>query len=338
VACELLETPNLIQRKKSRESEIQASTLPHFFSANTVGCVYHLHLLHNSRMMKELILNADDFGMTLGINEGIIRAHRDGTLTSTTLMANAQAFDDAVTRVRANPALGVGCHLVLIGGRAVAPLDEVASLVDESGNLPQGLGTFVARVSAGLIRQQDIEREFRAQIDKVRATGIEPSHLDSHKHTHAHPRVMESLARVARASGIARIRKPFEAFRDSWTTTRIEGVGASTQLMASAAAQIAAPMFETISREYNLRSPDHFLGVAMTGQISSTVLRRMVDTLPDGSTEIMLHPGICDADLAKTGSRLQRERQTELESLLDPELKRILVEQGVRLISYRELN
>jgi chitin disaccharide deacetylase len=288
--------------------------------------------------MKELILNADDFGLTLGVNEGIIRAHRDGILTSTTLMANAPRFGDAVERARMNPSLGVGVHLVLVGGRAAAPVEQVASLVDENGELPHSLGTFVARVSAGLISQEHIERELLAQIEKVRASGIEPTHLDSHKHTHAHPQVMESMARVARECGIERIRKPFEALRDSWNCTRIEGVGGATQLMATATTQISAPRFEIVSREYKLRSPHRFLGVAMTGQISSKVLRRMIDTLVDGSTEIMLHPGMCDQELAGTGSRLQMHRQTELEALLDPELKRVVAERGIRLISYRELD
>ncbi|HUJ32253.1 MAG TPA: ChbG/HpnK family deacetylase [Candidatus Acidoferrum sp.] len=288
--------------------------------------------------MKELILNADDFGLTSGVNEGIVRAHRDGILTSATLMANAPAFDDAVARARASHSLGVGCHLVLVGGRAVAPAAEIRSLVDADGRLPSTLSAFVAKVSAGLIRQRHIEREFRAQIEKIRATGIEPTHLDTHKHTHAHPRVMMALARVAREVGITRVRNPFETLGDAWTAMRTDGVGASTQLTAVAMARVAAPCFRAISREYGLRSPDRFLGVAMTGRIGSPVLRRMIATLRDGHTEIMLHPGICDRDLANTGSRLQQQRQTELEALLDPGLRGILAEQDVRLISYRELN
>jgi chitin disaccharide deacetylase len=288
--------------------------------------------------MKELILNADDFGMTPGVNEGIIRAHRDGTLTSATLMANADAFDDAVTRARATPSLGVGCHLVLVGGRSVAPPDKVRSLVDDDGLLPQTLPKFVARASAGLIRRRDIERELRAQIEKIRAAGIEPTHLDTHKHTHAHPRVMQALARVARDTGITRVRNPFESVRDAWITTRAERSGGSAQLIAAAAAQISAPSFAAISRKYNLRSPENFLGVAMTGQMTSAVVRRMIDTLPDGCTEIMFHPGIYDADLVASGSRLQQQRQTELETLLDPELKSIFLKQGIHLISYRGLN
>ena len=289
--------------------------------------------------MKELILNADDFGMTLGINEAIIRAHREGILTSTTLMANAAAFDDAIERARANPSLGVGVHLVLVGGGPpVARAEEVSSLLEDTGELPRSLGTFVARVSTGRMRQEHIERELRAQIEKVRAAGIEPTHLDSHKHSHAHPRVMESVARVARDCGILRIRKPFENLRDSWNSTRIEGVGGLTQLMGAAAAQIAVPRFVTISREYGLKSPDRLLGLATTGQISSAVLRSLIDRVEEGTTEIMMHPGICDDDLAKSGSRLQMQRQTELEALLDPEQKRVVSARGIRLISYRELN
>ena len=175
--------------------------------------------------MKKLILNADDFGMTRGVNEGIVRAHREGILTSTTLMANGDAFDDAVERARENPELGVGCHMVLVGGKCVAPRESVASLVDASGTLPDSLPLFVARISSGMIRGEEIERELRAQIAKIRAAGIEPTHLDTHKHTHAHPRVMEVLGKVAKECGIMRVRKPIEDLRDSWETSKAGRAG-----------------------------------------------------------------------------------------------------------------
>jgi chitin disaccharide deacetylase len=288
--------------------------------------------------MKKVILNADDFGLTSGVNEGIIRAHRNGILTSTTVMANGEAFAGAAEQARRNPSLGVGVHLVLVGGRAVARREEIRSLVDENGELPRSLGMFVTRVTAGLIRPEHIEGELRAQIGKVRAAGIEPTHLDSHKHTHAHPRVMESVARVASQSGIKRIRKPFEALRDSWSLSEIESVAAVTQLAGALAAQISSSSFASISRKYGLRSPDHFLGLSVTGQINRTRLHRMIETLSDGCTEIMLHPGICDDDLGRTGSRLQMHRQTEMEALLDPSIQGILNKQGVQLITYGELD
>lgn len=289
--------------------------------------------------MKQLILNADDFGMTRGVNEGIIRAHREGVLTSTTLMANGPEFHDAVASAKLNPTLGVGCHLVLVGGPAVAPKEKISSLADQNGNLPHSLGLFVARLTAGLIRSKAIEREMRAQIEKIRAAGIEPTHLDTHKHTHAHPKVMESLARVGKALGITRVRKPVENLRDSWQSTRADENSSHTlELLAAGAARTVTPWFQAIVRNYGLLTPDNFLGLAMTGSLGPAALRRMIDTLPDGSTEIMLHPGICDDDLANSGSRLQMHRNTEMSALLDPAVKSAVVERDIRLISYRELN
>lgn len=291
--------------------------------------------------MKHLILNADDFGMTLGVNQGIIRAHRDGILTSATLMANGLAYDDAVVQAKTVPELGVGCHLVLIGGKAVAPLKQVKSLADADGNLPQSLPSFVARLSAGLIRTGAIEHEFRAQIEKIRSSGIAVTHLDTHKHTHAHPKVMEALARVAKQLGITRIRKPMENLRDSWRTTRsarADGTGHTAELVAAAAARAVTPWFKAISRKYGLRSPDHFLGLAMTGSLGPAPLRRMIETLPDGSTEIMLHPAVRDDALAQSGSRLQMQRELELQALIDPGVKSALAERDIRLITYGELN
>ncbi len=288
--------------------------------------------------MKQLILNADDFGMTRGVNDAILRAYQEGILTSATLMANGDAFEDAAERALTNPRLGVGCHLVLVGGKSVAPAEEVASLADPDGSLPKTLGALVARVSCGLIRAKHIEREFRAQIDKVRAAGIEPTHLDTHKHTHAHPGVMEALGKVAHATGILRVRMPFESIRDSWWTTQGQQKRSAGQLAAAATARTVKPLFRAICRKYGLRTPDRFLGLAVTGQLGAAALRQMIDGVTEGSTEIMLHPGVYDDDLAKSGSRLQMERQRELEGLLNPELKVVLDAQDIRLISFRELN
>ena len=132
--------------------------------------------------MKTLIVNADDFGLTPGVNEGILRAFREGILTSTTLMANAPAFDDAVARTREHPDIDVGCHLVLVGGKSVAPPEEIPSLAKRNGDLPNTLFELVCRLWGGLVVEADIEREFRAQIERVIAAGITPSHLDTHKH------------------------------------------------------------------------------------------------------------------------------------------------------------
>lgn len=287
--------------------------------------------------MKQLILNADDFGLTRGVNEGIVRAHRDGILTSTTLMAGGRAFDDAVARSKAAPNLGVGCHLVLVGGRAISPPEEIPSLADASGNFPPTLPQFVAKVSSGAVRPTDIERELRAQIEKIRCAGIEPTHVDTHKHTHVHPVVMNVLGRVAREMGITRVRRPAEELAASWETQSATGRSWS-RLASAAAVRAATPWFQSLARKYDLLSPGHFLGLAMTGRLSAAALRQLIETLPEGSTEIMLHPGVCDADLARTGSRLQQERQLEMEALLAPEVRGAAERNGVRLITYRDLN
>jgi hopanoid biosynthesis associated protein HpnK len=283
--------------------------------------------------MKQLIVNADDFGLTCGVNQGIIRAHREGILTSTTLMAAAGAFDHAVALALANPELGVGCHLVLVGGKAVAPSEEIPSLADQNGNLPSSLALFAARVSLGRVSPSEIERELRAQIEKIRRAGIEPSHVDTHKHTHVHPVVMEAVGKVVRDYGIKRVRNPIESLRDSWN-----GVGLSTRLVPAGVVRVIGRRFREISARYGLVSPDHFLGLARTGQLGPEALRRMIEALPEGQTEIMLHPGVCDDDLARTGSRLQGQRQLELDGLLDADVKRTVEKEGILLISYCGLN
>jgi len=283
--------------------------------------------------MKQLIVNADDFGLTRGVNQGIIRAHREGILTSATLMATAPAFEHAVALALANPGLGVGCHLVLVGGKAVAPPQEISSLADSDGRLPVSLSGFAARVSAGTIRPADIERELRAQIEKIRGAGIQPSHVDTHKHTHVHPIVMEIIARIVPDYGIRRVRNPIESLRDSWN-----GVGLSTRLAPAGVVRVVGRNFHESAARHGLRSPDHFLGLARTGQLGPEALRRVIEQLPEGSTEIMVHPGVCDEDLARTGSRLQAQRQLELDGLLDAAVKRTVEKEGIRLISFCGLN
>jgi hopanoid biosynthesis associated protein HpnK len=288
--------------------------------------------------MKKLILNADDFGLTRGVNEGIIRAHREGILTSATLMACGPAFDHAVELAKQSPTLGVGCHLVLVGGSAVAPLEEVSSLAGKDGRLPESLPVFVTRLTSGSIRSNEIETELRAQILKIRGAGIEPTHLDTHKHTHAHPAVMEALGRVAEELGIRRVRKPIENLRDSWESSRGEYTGVWKELVGAAAVRSVAPQFYSACRRHRLQFPDFFLGLAMTGQLGPEALRRMLGAVQEGNTEIMLHPGVCDSDLEKLGTRLLYQRESELQALVDPAVKSAVEELGIRLINYGGLN
>jgi hopanoid biosynthesis associated protein HpnK len=287
--------------------------------------------------MMDLIVNGDDFGLTRGVNAGIIQAFREGILTSATLMANGPAFEDAVELGRANPQLGVGIHLCLVSGPAVASAKDIPALADRDGQLPKTLFVLLTRLSGGWIPTRQIEREFRAQIQRVLDAGIRPSHLDTHKHTHTHPRVMEALGRVANEFGIRNVRKPFEDFRTA-LGSHTDGHTNTRQVISAVAAGTAAPLFRLLVRSYGLRTPDHFFGLTTTGRLSSKELLQLLELLPPGTSELMCHPGVCDEELEKSPTRLKRERQIELEALTDPDVRRAAEKRGIRLICYEELN
>lgn len=216
----------------------------------------------------------------------------------------------------------------------MAPVREISSLVDSEGRLPSSLHSFVRRVSSGSVKMTHIEAELRAQIAKIRNAGIEPTHFDTHKHTHVHPKVMEALGRVAEETGIYRVRKPIENLRKTWATGSAR---AAKQLVAASVVRAISPRFDSLARKYKLRTPDHFLGLGLTGRLGPEALLRLIGTLTRGDTEIMLHPGVCDADLVGTGSRLQNQRELEMQALLDPNVKRAIAARGIALITYRDL-
>jgi predicted glycoside hydrolase/deacetylase ChbG (UPF0249 family) len=162
--------------------------------------------------MKRLIINADDFGFTKGINAGIVRAHRTGIVTSTTLMANGEAFEEAIDLAQANPSLGVGCHLSIVGGDPVAPKSQIKSLLETDGELPPTLTRLALKLARRSVRHEEIVIEFRAQLERITRRGIKLTHLDTHKHSHTQPQVMRALAVVAAEFGIKCVRNPFEHF------------------------------------------------------------------------------------------------------------------------------
>jgi chitin disaccharide deacetylase len=286
--------------------------------------------------MMDLIVNGDDFGLTHGVNVGIVQAFREGILTSATLMANGPAFGHAVDLARANPGLGVGVHLCLVGGHAVASPQEIPALADHDGQLPKNLFVLMTRLSSGWIPTRQIEREFRAQIQRVLDAGIRPSHMDTHKHTHAHPRVMEALGRVANEFGIRGVRKPFEDLRTA-LGSHTDGHANTRQVISAVAAGTAAPLFRMLVRSYGLQTPDHFFGLSTTGQLCSEELLQVFELLPPGISELMCHPGVCDEELEKYPTRLKRERQLELEALIDPNVRTAAEKRGIRLICYEQL-
>ena len=155
--------------------------------------------------MRRLIVNADDFGFTTDVNTGIIEAHERGILTAATLMANGPTFEHAVELARRNPALDVGCHLVLVG--------VARSVAEPNWELPRTVPQLLWRLCNG--SRGWIERELESQVEKILRAGMEPSHLDTHKHTHLAPPVLEAVCRVAERFSIPWVRRPFDLDRKS---------------------------------------------------------------------------------------------------------------------------
>ncbi|MFZ3201286.1 MAG: ChbG/HpnK family deacetylase [Candidatus Acidiferrales bacterium] len=291
--------------------------------------------------MKRLIVNADDFGITRGVNRGILQSHREGIVTSATIMAGGDAFEDAVETARANPSLGVGVHIVLTGGRSVAPPEKIGSLTGREGRLPRSISRLLYKWHAGLIRRQDIENEMRAQIAKVVDAGIKPTHLDTHKHAHCHPSIMKALATVAKEFGITRVRMPFEdsrAFSSRAARSSKDARRPISRRLFILASRAARPAFRGIIRKNHLHAPAHFFGFAATGRLDSDAILHILRNLPEGTSELVCHPGICDADLRLQPTRLLEHRQAELAALTDTLTRKAIVAEDVRLINYSDLN
>jgi predicted glycoside hydrolase/deacetylase ChbG (UPF0249 family) len=202
--------------------------------------------------------------------------------------------------------------------------------------LPATLTKLVIKIARGNVPVDEIARELSAQVRRVSNSGIAITHLDSHKHSATHPRVMEALARVAREFGIQCVRNPFESIfagrRDSqlkWAYVK--------QFALSTAIAPAAIEFTRIAREHALKAPDRFIGVKLTGLLDTAAIRSMMESLRGGVTELMCHPGLNDDDLAKARTRLTDSRERELEAVSDSSLRDLARELGIELISYREL-
>jgi hopanoid biosynthesis associated protein HpnK len=290
--------------------------------------------------VRRLIINADDFGLTVGVNRAIVEAHERGVVTSATMMANGQAFDDASRLAQSRPRLGVGSHIVLVDGAPLLDQTAVRSLLDRGSNssgnphFREGIARFGALAMLGRLDESEIEAEATAQIRKLQAAGITVTHLDSHKHTHLFPRVLRPLLRAAANCGVRAIRNPFE---------RIQG----SQLAASPSLwrrwtevgilRSLARQFREAVQEAGISTPDGTLAIVATGSLNEHLLRLMVENLPDGTWELVCHPGYNDADLRGLRTRLRESRELELRILTSSSTRDLLAANGVEVISYREL-
>jgi predicted glycoside hydrolase/deacetylase ChbG (UPF0249 family) len=273
-------------------------------------------------MPARLILNADDFGLTRGINRAIGELHSAGAISSTTLMASGAAFDDAVEVARAQPTLGVGCHIVLTDGAPVSPPGSIRSLMGADGiNFRPSLVDFVQALLLGRIKEEEVAREALAQIEKLQCAGIHPTHLDTHKHAHLFPSIARPLLQVAERCGIRAIRNPFEP---EWSLALNHGGHA--RRLAIRLIGLLRPRFEAHAqlRDRRVLTTDGTVAISATGQLNAATLGEILHALPaDGTYEICCHPGYNDGELDRVATRLRAHREVEREALLS-EIPKVL--------------
>lgn len=258
-----------------------------------------------------VVVNADDFGLHGAVNRGICQAHLEGVVTSTSLMACGQAFDDALERLRVCPHLGVGIHLTLVEERPVAPVEKIPSLVDRNGVMFRTYGKVARGWLAGRIRECDVRYELEAQIKRVLESGIRPSHLDSHQHVHCLPGVWRIALDFARKYAIPYVRVP--AFDSLWaeaTTPMLPLIRAGVNLMAK---------LRRRADVHPVRFAEHVKGFSYSGRMTTSRVLAILQTLKPGLTEVMVHPGVPNEDLrGRYRAWGDFNWVTELTTLTDP--------------------
>jgi len=288
--------------------------------------------------MRNLIVNADDLGWTAGVNRGIAEAHRHGIVTSTSLLANGSAFADGVKTASELPGLGVGVHLNLSDGAPIAPAERVKSLLNEDGEFAGGPESLLMRLTTQSLQAKEVEREWDAQIEKVRGAGIRPTHLDGHKHVQMLPGLFGIALRLAKRHGIAAVRVSHEAspLRTALSDgNESSGVTLKQGVQARGLKLLARDAREMADRA-GISTADYFCGIAQTGVLTKAGVQKLLSSLPEGTTELMCHPGYADEELRKSHTRLQESRQTELEILTEQAIRKSVAELGIRLINYEQ--
>jgi hopanoid biosynthesis associated protein HpnK len=288
--------------------------------------------------VRRLIVNADDFGFTSGVNRAIVEAHSSGIVTSSTLMANGPAFAEAVQLAKTVPGLSVGCHLVLIDGDPVSPAERLPSLTEQSSpSFRDGLKTFAARALAGRMNADEIAAEAIAQIRKLQSAGIVVTHFDTHKHTHLFPKILRPLLRAAAACGVRAVRNPFGPRFPLRSSQLLARPGLWTRWAEVRVLRRFAGKFREAVNHEGFVTTDGTLGIEVTGALDETLFQGIARNIPEGTWEFVCHPGYNDRDLQAARTRLRQSREEELRVLTLPAAGSLLAHEGIELISYRDL-
>lgn len=286
--------------------------------------------------MKYLTVNADEFGLTDKINEAILRAHKEGIVTSTTLMVNTKAFKYAARIAEFNPSLEVGLHLNLTFGK---PISRAASLIDEKG-LFFNRKQFLLRLFLNKVNSEDIEDELNAQIDKFTSSGLELFHIDSHQHIHLHPKLMGIFIKIAKKNNVV-IRCPKDRILYQPTNlidfVRIIFKG---HFIKRIVIIYFCKRLKSLAKKEGVIITDNFISphsVYRGGQeVSGKTFLTILDSIKDGYTELMCHPGKVDAELMGI-SRYTLQREDELNAIISRDLKKKIDKKQIKLIGFKKI-
>lgn len=282
--------------------------------------------------MKQLIVNADDFGLHPLINAGIIKGHQEGFITSTSLMPSAPCWQDAVRLAKENPRLGIGVHLTLVGSvPSVLPKEQVSSLLDDDGLFLPDYVAFAKRYYSGAVKKAELEAELRAQLERALSCGVNITHIDSHQHTHVLPGINSLVLKLSNEYNIIRVRIPKEGYL--FTGGFQTGVG---RLIGRSGLSFCADMAALRADSLGLRHPQHFYGMLAGGHLNAQLIANILRQLPEGVSEIMTHPGLDSAALGKAFSWQYHWRE-ELDAYLDAGNKALLKDLGIEPVSFAAL-
>ncbi|HUO02487.1 MAG TPA: hopanoid biosynthesis-associated protein HpnK [Rhizomicrobium sp.] len=271
--------------------------------------------------MRNLIVTADDFGAAVEVNQAVERAHKDGVLTAASLMVSGAAAADAVARARALTALRVGLHLVLVDGKPILPARLVPDLVDAAGNFCNDMARAGAAMFFRAKVKAQLAAEIEAQFEAFAATGLQLDHVNAHKHFHLHPTIAALIVKFAGQYGAKGARVPLEP---AHVLARIEPHKASGTVF------LTAPFARRLRRRFRkagVRAPDHVFGLAWSGAMTGKRLKGLLEHLPDGVSEIYLHP----ATGSYPGSAAGYAYREELAALTDPGMAALIAKGNIRL-------
>ena len=289
--------------------------------------------------MRRLIINADDLGLTVGVNRAIVEAHQRGVVTSATMMANAGAVADAVSRAR-ETRLSVGCHLVLIDGAPLLAAKNVSSLVVAGAGgarFHDGWLGFARRALRKRFDENQIAAEVEAQIRRIQQSGLRVTHVDSHKHVHLLPPVLRPMLMAAKACGVRAVRNPFAPLKPLAVAHLLRRPRLWMRYSEVRLLRRFNQEFRQAVEAAGMVTTDGTFGIVATGALDEKLFAALVGSLPEGTWELVCHPGYCDAELRSVRTRLRESREQELRVLTSEAARRAIEAAGVELISYADL-